>query len=98
MIGPRSIWNEATRIYSTWRSGESRRYCDLYRFFLAWPPWADRGRDDVRELGDLPSTEAAGDSRGSLLPLFGLPEDAADAGNELREFCLSRVESFVEGR
>lgn len=29
MIGPRSTWNEATRIYSTWRSVESAGYCDL---------------------------------------------------------------------
>lgn len=29
MIGPRSTWKDATRIYSTWRSVESAGYCDL---------------------------------------------------------------------
>lgn len=63
------MWNEATSIYSTWRSGESRGYCDLYRLFFVWRPWSDcstdRRRDDVRELGVLLSIEPAGDSLGS---------------------------------
>lgn len=65
MIGPRSIWNEATRMYSTWRSGESRGYCDLHRRTLVpgVPFSIDRRCTDLRALlGGRPMNDGEGDS------------------------------------
>lgn len=70
MIGPRSIWKDATRIYSTWRSGESSGYCDLQRRGLklevAFSVDA-RLKEPCELLGERPIKEAAGESLGRPL-------------------------------
>lgn len=67
-------------MYSTWRSGESSGYCDLHRRGLE--PTAlsvDERRSDLREpLGERPTKEAAGDSRGSPFVLGFVDKESFD--------------------
>lgn len=67
------MWKEATKIYSTCRSGEFRGYCDLHRrrgFDTCSIFSADGRCNDVVELaGDRLRTEGDGDSRGNPLAL-----------------------------
>lgn len=72
------MWNDATSIKSTWRSGEFRGYCDLHRRGIE--PWAgfsaDRASRDVAELlGVRLTIEGEGDSRGKPLDLKELRFD-----------------------
>lgn len=70
------MWKDATRIYSTWRSGESSGYCDLHRRCLYPAEFSvDVRRKDIWEpLGERPTNDGEGESRGRPL-VFGLEVD-----------------------
>jgi hypothetical protein len=85
--------NDATRIYSTWRSGESNGYCDLSRLGRGGAVSGYRGEsnwDDFLELaaGDLGMSEVCDDN----LWCVRLDEDFWLAGNEENEVLLSTKE------
>lgn len=83
-------------MYSTWRSGESTGYCDLHRRGL-WPATlsADVRRvEECEPLGERPTKEGAGDSRGRPFVLgfvdrvsFDGRYGSVDAMIESREGC-----------
>lgn len=77
-------------MYSTWRSGESRGYCDLHRRGLELllvlcgiATWFDGRRNEVWELGDRLSTEGEGVSRGKpfVLERLGAVPEAGKVSN-----------------
>lgn len=96
------MWKDATRIYSTWRSGESSGYCDLHRRGLKPAACSvDVRRNDAFELlCERPTKEVAGESRGSSLVLgFGADKESFDGsvvaifeGTESREDCSGSSE------
>lgn len=92
------MWNDATRINSTWRSEEFRGYCDLHRRGIE--PWtglsagftADRASREVTELlGVCLSIEGEGDSRGKPLDLEWLGAVVGEVRLELSDGLCGRV-------
>ena len=81
------MWKDATRMNSTWRSEESNGYCDLHRRGLddleklcGIATRSDGRRNDACELGERFTTEGEGVSRGNVLVLGRLEDDASSDG------------------
>ena len=90
-MGPRPIWNEATRIYSTCRSVESAGYCDLSLSVLRTASTGlvarrvDDGVERVPELLiDPPRLGCGGVVVGAPFRIDGL-EGVREAGKEDRD-------------
>lgn len=89
---------------STWRSGESRGYCDLHRRGLddleelcGIATRSDGRRNDACELGERFITEGEGVSRGNVLVLGRLeavPLPGDDASSDGR---CGKVEAIFSG-
>jgi hypothetical protein len=74
------MWKDATRMYSTWRSDESKGYCDLHRRDFearGAARWSAEGRrTDLELLGALfLTTEGDGDNRGKPLDFEGFDRE-----------------------
>lgn len=96
------MWNDATRMNSTWRSVESNGYCDLHRRGFddlalcgiatrLTGALSDGRRNDVCELGDRFSFDGDGVNRGNVLVLGRFASSGCCCGNAevmFSYFCL----------
>lgn len=96
------MWKDATRMNSTWRSGESRGYCDLHRRGFETGPavcWSRRRIFDASELlGECFWTnDGEGDRRGSPFDFGGL-EDEFPVPSDVRIGSVTFIFFVVRGR
>lgn len=88
MTGPRSISNDATKMYSTWLASDPRGYCDRTRFCGYDPSFVRRAAERDECCEDGPMEEALDFMLGSEVRSVSAMGGCGDFdGREWKDIC-----------